>query len=45
MQLDFVKSVLFKNQQMKFSSIDEASSTEVQHENSDKLINQKSQNK
>jgi len=30
---------------MKFLSIDEASSTEVQHENPDKLINQKSQNK
>ena len=30
---------------MKFLSIDEASSTEVQHENLNKLINQKSQNK
>ena len=30
---------------MKFSSINEASSTEVQHENPNKLINQKSQNK
>ena len=45
MQLDLAKFILFKNQQMKFLSIDEASSTEVQHENPDKLVNQKSQNK
>ena len=45
MQLDLAKSVLSKGQQMKFSSISEAPPTEVQHENPDKLANQKSQNK